>query len=155
MYMEHIACWFRKWGQPPFGIRFPRNQSLLVHQTSRCDKLRQIQQVITSIPFLNLLLLLPGRITVSWTPGSRCMPHSFLLTLENTYLIMLFSWGIGYKVFLNMAFFKVFFYSLKSPMPKNHMKLTLKKKTKGHFVQIKCNNLLALHVGRVNQRIKC
>lgn len=55
VHMDHIACWFRKWGQTPFGICFPRNQSLLVHQTSRWDKLRQIQQVITSIPFLNLL----------------------------------------------------------------------------------------------------
>lgn len=55
MFMEHTACWFRKWGQPPFGICFPRNQSLLVRQTCRWDKLRQIQQVITSIPFWNLL----------------------------------------------------------------------------------------------------
>lgn len=76
--MEHIACWFRKWGQPPFGIFFPRNQSLLVHQTGRGDKLRQIQQVTTSIPLWNLLSasarqnhsILNSRIKVRASPSS-------------------------------------------------------------------------------------
>lgn len=133
-----VHCWFRKWSQPPFGICFPRNQSLLVHGTNRWDKLRQIQQVIITIPFLNLLSaftrqnhsILNSRIKVPASSSSSRLERALTMT-------MLFSRGMSYKLFLNMAFFKLFFYSFKSPMPKNHMKQALKKKTKYSFVQIK------------------
>lgn len=131
--MEHIDYWLRKWGQPPFGICFPRNQSLLVHQTGRWDKLREIQQVITSIPFWNLLSaftrqnhsILNSRIKVHASSSSSHWREHL-------------PWPcFSPEGFLNMAFFKLFFYSFKSPMPKNHMKQALKKKTKGSFVQIR------------------
>lgn len=110
MYIEHIACWFRKWGQTPFGIFFPRNQSLLVRQTSRWDKLRQVQQVITSIPFLNSLSafigqnyrILNSRIKVhSSCSSSHCREHvPYHAFLQRDRLWTIFNYGFFQTVLL-------------------------------------------------------